>query len=117
MRGRLIQVSAVTPQAQKRIVLLEEIISNGPVRIMTDTAIFGYRRVFKDKRPLKFCMAVVAEVIDRAPAHISLLRAMNVMTAAALHFPLPQGMVGRETHLSLLFAVARITEICLLSLE
>ena len=106
----------MTSQAQERLVLLEEIISNGSVRIMTDTAIFYNRRVFKDKRPLKFCMTVGAEVIDRAPAHIFLLRAMDVMTAAALHLPFPQGMVGREIRLSLLFAVVGITEICLLSL-
>lgn len=51
-------------QADKRLTLLEEIIGDRAVRVVTDIAVLLNRAVLEHKRPLIAGVAVVAEVIN-----------------------------------------------------
>ena len=57
-------MSGVAAQAEKRLILHQQVIGNGAVRVMTDAAVLNHRRMLIDKRPLIFRMAFKAQISD-----------------------------------------------------
>lgn len=110
-------VCRMAAHAEVRLILFQQIMGNRAVRIMADTTIIADRRMFEDKGALELGVAIVAEIIYRAMDREFLVRCMRIMAAGALHFSLPQRMVGRKIHLRLFFAVAGIAEIDFLCLK
>jgi hypothetical protein len=57
-------MAAVTPEAEKGFVLFQEVVGNGPVRIMAEAAILLDRLMLIKKRALLVGMAVKTKIID-----------------------------------------------------
>ena len=98
---------AVAPQAEKGLVLFQEIVGNGAVRIMAEGAILLDRGMLIEKGHLLVGMALIAEVIDRNRVKAVFPRPMSAVAAAALHPTLTHRVMGGKfrQHFHLLVAV------------
>ena len=57
------EVELVTLQAQERLILYQEVVSHGTVRIVADGTIFYHRLMFKHKRSLFGGMTLEAKIV------------------------------------------------------
>ena len=84
-------------KAEKRLVLFEHIISHGPMGIVTNGAIFYNRCMFENKGALFVRMTIKAKIVDPLDCfQIFHQRTMMLVTAAAFHFSLTNGVARRE---------------------
>ena len=97
----------VTPQAEKRLILFQEIIGNGAVHIMAEVTILLDRGMLIEKWPLLVRMALVAQVIDRDGVQAMFLGSMGAVAGAALHPAFPHWVMGGKfrQHLHLLMTI------------
>lgn len=118
MRSRSVKtfMSPMTAQAEKRLILPQQIIGNGSMHIMAKiTTLLDGRMIIK-KWPLLIGMALVAEIIHRVGSQAILFSPMGTVAGTALHFALPYGVVGRKFRLHLYRLVTIVAE-CGIALE
>ena len=111
-----VKVHVMALKTDKGFVLFQQVIGNGSVRIVTDGAILGYRRVLKNKGPFLVSVAGVTEVVDALfrLEHPPVGRRMGIMATGANHLTFPDGMMRGHIGLSPLFLVAAVTQVRLL---
>lgn len=98
---------AMAAQAEKGLVLFQQIVGNGAVHVMTEFTIFFDRGVRIQEGALLIGMALVTEVIDGNVLQAIFLGSVGAVAGAAFHFAFPYGMVRWKfrQHLHLLMAV------------
>ena len=109
-------MSGVAAQAEKRLILHQQVIGNGSVRVMTDAAVLNHRRMLIDKRPLIFRMAFKAQVSDGILFQIMIFCAVNIMAASTGQLALIDRVMGGQGSLGFFLlmtgkAYCRITEV------
>ena len=109
-------MTGVTAQAEKRLILHQQVIGNGPVRLMTDAAVLNHRRMLIDKRPLIFRMAFKAQVSDGILFQIMIFCAMNIMAASTGQLALIDRVMGGQGSLGFFLLMTgktycRVTEV------
>ena len=83
-------------QAEERHGLAQQIIGHGAVRVVTIRTILRHRRVLVYKRPLLFCMALVAQSVYRILFEVALRLTVGVVAIGTDHLAFPDRMVGRQ---------------------
>ncbi len=98
---------AMAAQAEKGLVLFQQIVGNGAVHVMAEFTIFFDRGVLIQEGALLIGMALVTEVIDGNVLQAIFLGTVGAVAGAAVHFAFPYGMVRWKfrQHLHLLMAV------------
>ena len=109
-------MTGVTAQAEKRLILHQQVIGNGSVRVMTDAAVLNNRRMLIDKRTLIFSMTFKAQISDGIFVQIVILCAVNIVTASTGHLLLVDRVMGGQSTLGLFLlmtgkAYCRIAEV------
>ena len=95
-RAGVRRVARVATQAQKRRRLVQKVVGDRPVWIVTITAVLCYRRVFPDKWPLLLRVALVTKIVRRFRLQVPLCLAVAVMAVGADHFALSNRVVRRH---------------------
>ncbi len=103
-------------QAEKGLVLLQQIVGNRTMRIMTNGAVFGDRGMLEDERALVAAVAVETQVVGALFCCQS-FSAVWVVAIAAGHLAFLDRMMGREVGLGLLLLVTGIAELRVFLLE
>jgi hypothetical protein len=106
----------MTADAKKRLILHQQVIGNGSVRIMTDAAVLNHRGMLIDKRPLIFRMTFKAQVIYSILAQIVIFCAVNIMAASTGQLSLVDRVMGGQGSLGFFVLVTgkaycRVTEV------
>ena len=86
----------MAPQAEERHRLAQQIIGYRAVRLVTIRAALRHRRMLVHKRPLLFCMALVAQTVDRILFEVTFGLAVRVVAVGANHLAFPDRMVRRQ---------------------
>jgi hypothetical protein len=96
----------VTAKTKKWLILHQQVISDGPMRLMTDAAVLNRRRMLIDKWALIFCMAFKTQVIDGIFVQIMIFCAVKIMAAPAGHLSLVNRVMGGQCSLGFFLLVA-----------
>lgn len=100
--------------AQEGRAALQQIGRRGPVRVVADSAVLGYRLVVVDERTTFFHVAGITSLVDAAPGKLFLTgRSMRAMAIGAAHLSFAYRMATWLAHLGPLLLVARIANFCL----
>src|SRR6056297_1056471 len=89
------EMKLVALQAQERLILYQEVVRHGAVGPVTDGAVLYNGRMFKDKRPLFRGVTIQAQVVyPLFGLEVARKAAMGLVTLAASHLSLLNGMMG-----------------------
>ena len=100
----------VAPEAQKSRGLMQQIVSDGPMRFMTNRAILCNGRVFVGKRTLFLRMTLVTDHVQGRFFQVSLCLAMSVVAIGAHQLAFLDGMVRRHGGLGIDARMALVTD-------
>jgi hypothetical protein len=100
------EMGLVTLKTKEGLVLLEKVVCNGTVGIVTDGAVFENRRMFEDKGSLLIAVTVEAEVVEPfGRFQVIHQRSVVLMAAAARHFAffqrMPRRKIGFDSHIGM----------------
>ena len=92
-RATVCRVAGVAPQAQKHGRLMEQVVGDGPVRIVADGTALRYGSMFPHKGPLLFRMAFEAQLIECQGFQASVILPVAIVAIGTADLAFPDRMM------------------------
>ncbi len=104
-------VSGMAPQAQECRRLVQQVVGDCPVWVMTNPAVLRHGRVLVHERTLFFRMAATAHHVDGRFLQVTFSLTVRIVTIRTHHLALFNGMVRRHGVLGIHVCVALVTNV------